>query len=87
LFLVVNGYVELSIDTTQVIENTLPQGLNRLRENNKMCERKQQNHTSGAEARADFAGFIPGINPRPTAHTSFPAACQARPDLLGLCTG
>jgi len=36
-----------------------------------------QKHTSGAEACVDLIGFIPGMNPRPTARTSFSAACLA----------
>jgi hypothetical protein len=34
--------------------------------------------TAGAEARADSIGVMPGINPRPTARMSFPAASEAR---------
>jgi error-prone DNA polymerase len=34
-----------------------------------------EKHTSVAKAMAHSAGFIPGINPRPTARTSFSAAC------------
>jgi hypothetical protein len=29
--------------------------------------RKSEKHTSVAKATADFIGFMPGINPRPTA--------------------
>jgi len=36
-----------------------------------------EEHTSGAEAHIDLIGFMPGINPRPTARTSFSAACEA----------
>jgi outer membrane lipoprotein carrier protein len=32
-------------------------------------------HTSGAKARIDSAAFVPGINPWPTARTSFSAVC------------
>ena len=39
---------------------------------------KPEKHTSGAEAHVDFMGFMPGINPRPTARMSFSAACEAR---------
>ena len=35
-----------------------------------------EKHTSGAEARFDSIGFIPGINPRPTARMSSSAACK-----------
>ena len=34
-------------------------------------------HTSGAEAHADLIGFMPGINPRPTARMSFSSTCKA----------
>jgi DNA-3-methyladenine glycosylase len=40
---------------------------------------KQKKHTSVAKATADFIGFMPGINPRPTARMSFSAACKAVP--------
>jgi hypothetical protein len=39
----------------------------------------RQKHTSGAEALVDLIGFMPGINPRPTARTSFSASCEAVP--------
>jgi hypothetical protein len=39
---------------------------------------KLEKHTSGAEAHIGFIGFMPGINPRPTARVSFFAACKAR---------
>jgi hypothetical protein len=38
---------------------------------------KPETHTSGAEARVDFIGFIPGINPRPTTLMSFSGVCEA----------
>jgi len=37
--------------------------------------------TAGAEALIDLIGFVPGINPRPTAGTSFSAACEDQPTL------
>src|ERR1035438_1222856 len=39
---------------------------------------KQEKHTSVAKATADFIGFVPGINPRPTAQMSFSAADESR---------
>ena len=42
-----------------------------------LLSERSERHTSGAEAHADSTGVIPGINPRPTAHGSFPAACLA----------
>src|ERR1035437_8793140 len=44
-----------------------------------------QQRISGAEAPTDSTGFIPGINPRPTALPSFSAACKARPFLSSIC--
>jgi hypothetical protein len=38
-----------------------------------------EKHTSGAKARMDFIGLMPGINPRPTARLSFSAACEVVP--------
>jgi hypothetical protein len=35
---------------------------------------KPEKHTSGPKGPIDLSGFIPGINPRPTARTSFPQA-------------
>jgi len=45
---------------------------------------KPEKHTSGAEAHVDFIGFMPGINPRPTARMSFSAACKAPLSLFGM---
>ena len=36
-------------------------------------------HTSVAKATAFSIGFIPGINPRPTARVRFSASCKAVP--------
>jgi hypothetical protein len=33
---------------------------------------------SGAEALVDSAGFVPGMNPRPTSQTSFSGTCEVR---------
>jgi hypothetical protein len=33
---------------------------------------------SGAEALVDSAGFVPGMNPRPTPRTSFSGTCEVR---------
>jgi hypothetical protein len=38
-----------------------------------------EKHTSGAKAQIDSAGFMPEINPRPTARTSFSAASSVVP--------
>jgi hypothetical protein len=42
---------------------------------NEHCEK----HTSGAKALVDSAGLVPGLKSRPTARTSFSAACKAVP--------
>jgi len=39
------------------------------------CDEK---HPSGAKARIDSVDLMPGMNPWPTARTSFSAACKAR---------
>ena len=43
-------------------------------------EESSEKHTSGAKAPIDSAGFMPGLKSRPTARTSFSAACKARVD-------
>jgi hypothetical protein len=42
-------------------------------------EPRAEKHTSGAKARIDSIGFMPGMNPRPTARRSFSAACEGVP--------
>ena len=46
-----------------------------------------EEHTSGAKARVDFMLFMPGLKPRPTARTSFSAACKAHFDIAVLLYG
>jgi hypothetical protein len=41
-------------------------------------------HTSAAKAGADSVAFVPGINPWPTARTSFSAACKAQHHFVAL---
>jgi hypothetical protein len=53
-------------------------GLNRLRKNVERQANLPKKLTSGAKARVDFMLFMPGLKPRPTARTSFSAACKAR---------
>src|ERR1700679_1641472 len=38
----------------------------------------------GLKPTIDLIGFVPGMNPRPTARTSFSAACKARADFGAL---
>jgi tRNA A37 threonylcarbamoyladenosine modification protein TsaB len=38
-----------------------------------------EKHTSGAKAPADLIGFLPGINPRPTARSRLSASCETVP--------
>jgi hypothetical protein len=40
---------------------------------------KLEKHTSRTEALFDSIGFIPEMNPRPTAPVSFSASCKAAP--------
>jgi hypothetical protein len=40
---------------------------------------KPEVHISGAKAPAGFIGFVPGINPRPTARPRFSAASKVVP--------
>ncbi len=51
-------------------------GVNQVAEKLPVAGAIPEKHTSGAEARADSIAFAPGINPRPTARTSFSAACK-----------
>jgi hypothetical protein len=48
------------------------QGVEQAAEKGRISSEKLEKHTSGAEAHIDFIGFMPGINPRPTARMSFP---------------
>jgi stage II sporulation protein D len=41
-----------------------------------LFDKMSEEHTSGAKALVDLIGILPGINPRPTARTSFSAACS-----------
>ena len=43
--------------------------------------RVPERRTSGAKALADSIGFMPGINPQPTARRVLSAACKARASL------
>src|SRR5271170_4435653 len=58
---------------------TVPPGLNKLRKKAEVRSIFDGKHTSGAEAHGDSLAFVPGINPRPTARTSFSAACEVVP--------
>jgi hypothetical protein len=46
-----------------------------------------EKHASGAKARVDSIGLMPGINPRPTARLSFSAACSVVPSKPHKTTG
>ena len=41
--------------------------------------RNPEKLVSGAKARVDFSRVMPGMNPRPTARTTFSASCEAVP--------
>ena len=55
-----------------------PSGAKQLAEKGLSSTEHCEGHTSGAKAPVDPADFIPGINPRPTAQSSFSAACKAQ---------
>jgi hypothetical protein len=57
---------------------SFPSGAKQAAEKVPFSSINQEKHTSVAKATADFIGFVPGINPRPTTRTSFSAACKAR---------
>ena len=59
-------------------------GAKQFAEKPKIWAENDKKRTSVAKATAYFAGFIPGMNPRPTARTSFSATCKAHPILLAL---
>jgi len=56
----------------------MARGLNRLLKKAMSFGEEIEKHPSGAEAHIDLIGFMPGMNPRPTARTSFSAACKAQ---------
>ena len=47
--------------------------LGSIAEDSGVGKREDKRHTSGAEAQSNLIGFIPGMNPRPTARLSFSA--------------
>src|ERR1035438_5669368 len=47
-----------------------------LAEKHLLSSKKSEKHTSGAKAPIDSIGFMPGINPRPTARMCFSASCS-----------
>ncbi len=53
-------------------------------EKGRSVRRTLEKHPSGAKAHADLIAFVPGMNPRPTARTSFFTACKAHAILLAL---
>jgi hypothetical protein len=55
----------------------LPSGTKEAAEKVVIVNQKREKHTSGAEALSDSIGFIPGMNPRPTAPASFSADWKA----------
>jgi hypothetical protein len=63
----------------------IPSGAKQAAEKLLISPGKPEKHTSGAEAHVDFIGFMPGINPRPTARMSFSAACKALRLFCSLC--
>ena len=59
-------------------EGKLLAGAKQAREKGVIVEEIGGKYTTGAKARVDYIGFIPGINPRPTTRMGFSAACKAR---------
>jgi hypothetical protein len=64
-----------------------PSGTKEAAEKGRIPGEKLEEHTSGAEAHIDFIGFMPGINPRPTARMVFPQPVKPALILLALCWG
>jgi 5-hydroxyisourate hydrolase-like protein (transthyretin family) len=63
-----------------IIDPALYQGTtSQAAEKHLLSSKKSEKHTSEAKAPIDSIGFIPGINPRPTARMSFSAACSVMP--------
>jgi hypothetical protein len=54
-------------------------GVKEAAEKGRSSSKKAEKHTSGAKARVDSIGLMPGINPRPTARMSFSASCKVAP--------
>jgi tRNA (guanine-N1)-methyltransferase len=66
---------------------SFPAGAEEAAEKGWFSGKMPEKHTSGAKAPIDSIGFMPGINPRPTARLSFSAACKARTDIAGFDVG
>jgi hypothetical protein len=49
----------------------LPSGAKQAAEKRLFSSKEPEKHTSGAKALVDLIGFMPGINPRPTARMNF----------------
>ena len=56
----------------------LPSGAKEAGEKGEIAGEYREKHTSGAKAHVDSIDHLPGINPWPTARTSFSAACKAQ---------
>ena len=54
-----------------------PLGAEQAAEKDQFPDERPERRTSGAKAHIDSIGFLPGINPRPTARMSFSADCGA----------
>src|SRR5207344_1731376 len=57
-----------------------PAGVKETAEKGRISSEMPEELASGAKARADNAWIMPGINPRPTARSSFSAAWEAGSD-------
>ena len=65
----------------------MPQGAKQAAEKLGICGEISRKHSSAAKVEADSIGFVPGMNPRPTARMSFSAACKASIDSDGFMRG
>jgi hypothetical protein len=59
---------------------THPSGAKQAAEKGHISGRVPEKRTSGAKALGDSIGFMPGIDPQPTARRGFSAACKAHVD-------
>jgi hypothetical protein len=57
---------------------SLPSGAEQAAEKPLIWVKCDEKHPSGAKARIDSVDLMPGMNPWPTARTSFSAACEAQ---------
>jgi tRNA(Ile)-lysidine synthase len=81
------GLAEDGVKGGGTISEELPSGAEQAAERGQSTSESPEDQTSGAKAHVDPAGFMPGINPRPTTRAGFPAACKALVDSAGSFVG